>query len=273
MITGSETSRQKDVNKLAFINGESNLLLLSLRSGEGIDGLQTRSSIVVFGEIDWSPQIHHQIIGRLHRFGQQDSVLAMFLLSKEGSDPLMEQILDIKSEQCFKLMNPNQRYIPDLDTQAGKKRVQDIAQTILQQYEIDLEKARLEFEVKEPPSYWTLLATLENFIWDRECDEKKYQAELHQFLLALGTPIEREVHVNGGIIDFLTSDGIGIEIKLNPVARPALVRQIREYIQDDNLRAMIVINADPVNPPPRLYGKQIKEIDARSNTVISALEA
>jgi len=76
--TGSESPAQKEESKRKFIEGESNLMIISLRSGIGLDGLQKRSKIVVFGELDWSPGVHEQVTGRLNRDGQPEQVTAIY---------------------------------------------------------------------------------------------------------------------------------------------------------------------------------------------------
>lgn len=106
MYTGSETPAQKEKAKDAFINGETNLFIISLRSGIGLDGLQQRSNIVVLGELDWSPKVHDQLIGRLDRDGQQQQVTAIYLVSDYGSDPLIIDMLGLKSSQSHNIINP-----------------------------------------------------------------------------------------------------------------------------------------------------------------------
>jgi hypothetical protein len=58
MYTGTESPAAKDRAKAAFIGGDSNLMIVSLRSGAGLDGLQKRCSTAVLGELDWSPKVH-----------------------------------------------------------------------------------------------------------------------------------------------------------------------------------------------------------------------
>lgn len=106
LYTGSESTAQKNRAKHAFIEGESNLLILSLRSGAGLDGLQKRCSTVVFGELDWSPQVHKQVIGRLRRPGQAKQVDAIYLHSDFGSDPLMIEVLGVKASQARNIVDP-----------------------------------------------------------------------------------------------------------------------------------------------------------------------
>lgn len=106
MYTGSESAAEKEASKNAFISGETNLMIISLRSGIGLDGLQRRGKIVVIGELDWSPQVMEQLIGRLNRDGQTDQVTAIYLVSESGSDPLMIDLLGLKSSESNAIINP-----------------------------------------------------------------------------------------------------------------------------------------------------------------------
>ena len=129
MYTGSESGKDKKQNVDKFINGDSNLLILSLRSGAGLDGLQKRSSIVVFGELDWSPQVHEQVIGRLYREGQTESVMAFYLVSEFGSDPLIIDLLGVKSSQSNSILNPKDDDI--LFKSSDESRLKILAENIL----------------------------------------------------------------------------------------------------------------------------------------------
>lgn len=62
MYTGSESPAQKQAAIDSFIGGKTDVFLLSLRSGAGIDGLQHRASTIVVGELDWSPATHEQCL-------------------------------------------------------------------------------------------------------------------------------------------------------------------------------------------------------------------
>lgn len=104
MYTGSESDTQKEKNKQQFIEGDSRVILISLRSGDGLDGLQFVCSTIVFGEFDWSHGVHYQCIGRLHREGQKNRVTAFFLYSEEGSDPPMLQLIGSKKEHAYGIM-------------------------------------------------------------------------------------------------------------------------------------------------------------------------
>lgn len=99
MYTGSESGNQKDASVKAFVEGDSQLLIMSVRSGSGADGLQAASCIAVVGELDWSPAIIEQCFGRLDRDGQESPVTGYILVSESGSDPVMMEVLGIKREQ------------------------------------------------------------------------------------------------------------------------------------------------------------------------------
>jgi hypothetical protein len=106
MYTGSESGARKNRGKEAFLAGETDLLIMSLRSSAGLDGLQARCSTIVFGELDWSPGIHHQCVERLDREGQTQPVMAMFLVAEEGSDPPMMEVLGLKASEAHQVVDP-----------------------------------------------------------------------------------------------------------------------------------------------------------------------
>jgi SNF2-related domain len=109
MFTGSETPARKEEQKRRFLDGETGVFIMSLRSGAGVDGLQARCSTVVFGELDWSPGIHHQCVGRLDREGQicwPDPVNAIYLVASDGSDPSMMETLGLKRSEAVQIVDP-----------------------------------------------------------------------------------------------------------------------------------------------------------------------
>lgn len=101
MYTGSESPMQKARTEDRFVNDPScRVMIMSLRSGAGVDGLQKVSRTAVFGELDWSPQVHAQGIGRLRRDGMgDDPVVAYFLTSDQGSDLPIMDVLQVKRQQ------------------------------------------------------------------------------------------------------------------------------------------------------------------------------
>lgn len=125
MYTGSETAGQKNREKERFMSGDTDLMIMSLRSGAGLDDLQHRCSVVVIGELDWSPGIHQQIIWRLDREGQKNPVTAFFLVSDEGSDPPIMDVLGIKASEASQIVDPDiGAQIVDTDSTNLQKLVQ-----------------------------------------------------------------------------------------------------------------------------------------------------
>lgn len=105
-ITGREKEGEKDAAARAFMEGKTNLCVVSLRSASGLN-LQ-RATVVVFGELDWSPAVHSQAEDRAHRIGQADSLLCYYLVSPRGSDQAMQETLGLKVSQFVSLMGDAQ---------------------------------------------------------------------------------------------------------------------------------------------------------------------
>ncbi|BCH33219.1 hypothetical protein MesoLjLc_51490 [Mesorhizobium sp. L-8-10] len=107
LYTGSENAKQKDKTKKGFLNGDTDLIIMSLRSGAGLDGLQNRCSTVVVGELDWSPQIYEQLFGRVDRPGQpEDEITAIFCVANGGSDPTIVSVNAVKRDQARGITDP-----------------------------------------------------------------------------------------------------------------------------------------------------------------------
>ncbi|ABD72153.1 SNF2-related (plasmid) [Rhodoferax ferrireducens T118] len=107
LYTGSESPKQKAATKEAFVNGDCRVMIISLRAGAGLDGLQRVCKVGVFGELDWSPGVHEQCGGRYWRDGQDEPSLAYFLLSEDGSDPVIADILGLKKGQIDGVRDPD----------------------------------------------------------------------------------------------------------------------------------------------------------------------
>jgi hypothetical protein len=129
MYTGSESEVQKNKAKEAFLKQETNLLVMSLRSGAGLDGLQQRCRTVVYGELDWSPAVHDQCSGRVHRDGQKDPVVAYYLIAEDGSDPIVADVLGVKRGQIVGVTDPNKELVERLDV--GADHVRKLAERYL----------------------------------------------------------------------------------------------------------------------------------------------
>jgi SNF2 family DNA or RNA helicase len=148
MFTGRESTVQKRLAVARFLSKEepgevvdlghiskgrvgpaTNLLIMSLRAGAGLHGLQDACKVGVFGELDWSPGIHEQALGRLHRPGQVDPVVGYFLFSNGGTDPLMGEVLDTKRMQSEPMRDPDREIV---ETRVPEDRVRQLAMLVRQ---------------------------------------------------------------------------------------------------------------------------------------------
>ena len=130
-ITGRESTAQKEEAVARFMEGKTNLCVISLRAASGLN-LQ-RANCVVFGELDWSPAVHSQAEDRVHRMGQKDSILCYYLVAPQGSDRDMQDALGLKVSQFVALMGDQ---TPELSSvQDAQKAAKAHIEAILKQYE------------------------------------------------------------------------------------------------------------------------------------------
>lgn len=117
-ITGRQDKEEKKESVKSFMNGDTDLLIINLRTTAGLN-LQ-RARCVVFGELDWSPAVHKQAEDRIHRIGQKDSVLSYYLIAKTEADMEIMRVLGLKEQQFLGLMHDKAETKDDI-LQARKK--------------------------------------------------------------------------------------------------------------------------------------------------------
>lgn len=127
LYTGTESPAQKarSINSFTYDgHGGSRVLIMSLRSGAGVDGLQKHARVAVFGELDWSPQVHEQCIGRLRRDGMgTDPAVAYYLVAEDGSDPTIAQVLQVKRQQGEQLVSPDGKLFNNAQVDVNRSRL------------------------------------------------------------------------------------------------------------------------------------------------------
>jgi hypothetical protein len=106
LYTGSETPREKDAVKRAFMSGDTDCIIMSLRSGAGLDGLQHRCKTVVHGELDWSREVHKQLAGRLRPHARTDPIDEIYIIADGGSDPCVAAVQGLKASQARGIIDP-----------------------------------------------------------------------------------------------------------------------------------------------------------------------
>jgi SNF2 family DNA or RNA helicase len=117
--TGIESGKAKDEAARKLISGETKLLIMSLRSGQGLDGLQGVCRRVVYGELDWAPPVHQQLTGRVHRDGQQETTMEYWAISDEGSDPVILDTLGVKRWQSDAVIDPKGERVLEVQSDPG----------------------------------------------------------------------------------------------------------------------------------------------------------
>ena len=129
MYTGSESPSAKARNLAEFVSGKSRAMLMSLRAGAGTDGIQQVCSLAVIAELDWCPAVHEQFFGRVDRDGQASPVFGYFLVSDEGSDPVVADIAGVKAQQLGGIRDPDAEMIEEL--QVDPNHVKKLAEAYL----------------------------------------------------------------------------------------------------------------------------------------------
>lgn len=133
LYTGHQDGKAKDAAIAKFIAGESKVLIMSLRAGQGVDGLQGHCHRVVHGELDWSPHVHDQCTGRIHRDGQTEPTMVYYCVCDVGADPIMLDVLDVKRGQSDPVVDPGGERV--LATTADPEHVKRLAEDILRRRE------------------------------------------------------------------------------------------------------------------------------------------
>lgn len=125
LYTGTENPSVKEESKRKFVSGETNLMLISNRSGIGLDGLQHRCSDVVIGELDFSPKVPAQIIARVNRDGRNtdERVTVYYPVCEYGSDPPIIEILGLKTEQSHGIVDPLEDIVSNYTDESRIKKM------------------------------------------------------------------------------------------------------------------------------------------------------
>jgi len=132
LYTGTESPAQKAAAVQAFVEGDCRVLLISLRSGAGLDGLQKVCRTIVHAELDWSPGVMEQCDGRVYRDGQADPVMAYYLMAEDGADPIIADVLGMKRGQIGLVRDPNAAMVQMYENEGGN--IKRLAETYLQKH-------------------------------------------------------------------------------------------------------------------------------------------
>lgn len=239
MYTGSESVKGKDDAKREFVEGNSKVLIMSLRSGAGVDGLQHVCSRIVLGELDWSPQVMDQIVGRLNRPGQKKPVMAYYMTIDDGSDPFMMNVIGAKRSQHDGIVEGKDGQATLLDmAEVPADRIRELAIAYLESIgvtpPITIEREGLHAEVVSILERMTVPVN----------SEKEMQSAIWQVLPEHFPDCEREYRIGArGRIDFIVRSGserVGIECKIAQTQRSEVYRQVRRYASEGSLTSIVL---------------------------------
>jgi hypothetical protein len=244
LYTGTENQKQKDESKKAFMEGDSRVFIISLRSGAGLDGLQRVCNTVVFAELDWSPHVMDQVIGRLHRDGQVKHVRSFYLTVADGSDPIMMAILNVKRAQHDGIIEGQEIGVEVLDDNGGgatKERVIEMAKKYLESIGEEIPEA-----VPEVGLLGDIANALRKFKISTNT-EADMQLGIFENLPQMlpNAKVEREHYfTKRSRIDFLISNSnerIGVECNNVATKKASVYAQVRRYVEEGNISGLILI--------------------------------
>lgn len=241
MYSGSESVREKDEAYKAFREGDSRVMLISLRSGAGLDGLQFVSNTMVIAELDWSGNVTDQLIGRLARDGQVKHVNAYFLTINDGADPFMIATLAEKRSQHDGLVDGKASDAAILTDAVSKDRIREMAKGYLRSIGEEIPEAVVETG---------LLAEISTLFRSAKIPvntEAEMQESMHDLMKnhLHGAEVEREYKISKrSRVDFLVSKGdekIAIECKITTTDRQSTYKQVRRYAEEIKVDGVILV--------------------------------
>lgn len=238
MYTGSETPKEKDDAVKQFIEGDSKVFIISLRSGAGLDGLQKVCSTCVFGELDWSPHVMDQVLARLDRDGQTQHVQGYYLTIADGADPFMIEVLSGKRSQHDGLIEGKQSEVEIVKTN-DSNRIRDMAKAYL---------TSIGEEIPETVEEKGLMGDVVKFVRTLKLPnntEEEMQEALYSALIDKFPSTQREYRIGKrSRLDFLIdneTEKVAIECKINSTQRTEVYRQVRRYTEEGSITSLVLV--------------------------------
>lgn len=237
MYTGSESAKEKDQAVKDFVEGDSKIFIISLRSGSGLDGLQKACNTVVFGELDWSPHVMDQVVARVDRDGQTQHVQAFYLTIADGADPFMVQVLSGKRSQHDGLIEGKRSEVEIIKTY-NSDRIKDMAKAYLTSIGEEIPESILETGLLG--KVVSLVRTLKL----PTNTEEEMQEALHNALQKDFPNVLREYKISKrSRLDFMIQEGnerVAIECKIDSTKRTEVYRQVRRYAEEASITSLVL---------------------------------
>lgn len=104
VITGDVSMKQRQIAVDQFQNGDVDLFIGNIQAA-GVGITLTRSSHVIFAELDWTPAAMTQAEDRAHRIGQKDNVLVQHIVLEGSVDAMVVNKLIEKQKIIYTAMD------------------------------------------------------------------------------------------------------------------------------------------------------------------------
>ena len=97
-LTGSSKmdERQESIDK--FQNDDKTKVFVANIKAGGVGITLTKASIVIFADMEWSPETHNQAMDRAHRIGQTGTVNVYYYIAKGTIEEDIMEVLESKKE-------------------------------------------------------------------------------------------------------------------------------------------------------------------------------
>lgn len=242
MFTGSESSLQKDNAIKQFIEGDSRILIMSLRSGAGVDGLQKVCNTIIFGELDWSPHVMDQLVARLDRYGQNELVNTYYLTITDGADPFMINTLGVKRSQHDGLIEgikADEKTV--VSSAVAPERIRDMAIGFLKNIGEDIPELTqpegLLKDISDILNKYRLTYNEEAFLQDQIynilTEDLKDVEIIKEYKLSARSRIDFKI-VRG-------EEAVGIECKIEQTNRKQVYNQVKRYLEEGSIKNIMLV--------------------------------
>ncbi|HPN30758.1 MAG TPA: SNF2-related protein [bacterium] len=144
-ITDSNKIEEKNQIIQKFYNERYSLIIISSVIGVNFETMLQKNSVIIFGDIDWTQDLHYQIIEELNNLKEDKRTQVLYLLCQAGSDMLTEEILNIREKVLQSSANSNIKYNSELASETGEIKIRKYAEQFLAENVADIVTSKSEY--------------------------------------------------------------------------------------------------------------------------------
>lgn len=110
-LTGQDNEKQRQQSVDSFENdGKTMVFVANIKAG-GVGLNLTKASIVIFADMEWSPELHGQAEDRAHRIGQRGTVNVYYYVCKGTVEEDIMELLTKKKQIVQEVIDGNKKRI------------------------------------------------------------------------------------------------------------------------------------------------------------------